>query len=60
MGNHFIKIEFRKYINVGVTDVSGKKGEGKIIEDTDTKTTIDYDQDKYKKDLDSLKEKIIK
>ena len=51
---------YDKYINVGVTDVSGSKGEGKIIEDTDTKTTIDYDQDKYKKDLDGLKEKIIK
>ena len=51
---------YDKYINVGVTDVSGSKGEGKIIEDVNTKTTIDYDQDKYKKDLDSLKEKIIK
>ena len=49
---------YDKYINVGVTDASGEKGKGIIIEDTDTKTTIDYNQDNYKKDLDNLRKNI--
>jgi len=51
---------YDKYINVGVTDISGDKGKGKIITETETNTTIDYDQDKFKKDLDELNKKIIK
>lgn len=49
---------YDKYINVGVTDISGEKNKGKITTETETNTTIDYDQDNYKKDLDSLRKNI--
>jgi hypothetical protein len=51
---------YDKYINVGVTDISGDKNKGKITTDTETDTITEYDQDKYKKDLDELNKKIIK
>ena len=51
---------YDKYINVGVTDISGDKNKGKITTETETDTIIEYDQNKFKKDLDELNKKIIK
>ena len=46
---------YDKYINVGVTDISGDKNKGKIVDRYRILDTItEYDQDKFKKDLDEL------